>query len=68
MSAIEYWLWLSTSAKLSPRAKAVLLKHYGGPEAMYEAPKGEITKLLGRRGEGAEETWKSVISPRLCAR
>ena len=53
MSAIEYWLWLSTSAKLSPRAKAVLLKHYGSPEAMYEAPKGEITKLLGRRGEGA---------------
>lgn len=65
MSAIEYWLWLSTSAKLSPRAKAVLLKHYGGPEAMYEAPKGEITKLLGRRGEGAEDLEKRDLSSAL---
>lgn len=65
MSAIEYWLWLSTSAKLSPRAKAVLLKHYGSPEAMYEAPKGEITKLLGRRGEGAEDLEKRDLSSAL---
>ncbi len=65
MSAIEYWLWLSTSAKLSPRAKAVLLKHYGGPEAMYEAPKGEITKLLGRRGEGAEDLEKRDLTSAL---
>lgn len=55
MSAIEYWLWLSTAAKLSPRAKAVLLAYYGSPEAMFEAPKGEITKLLGNRSEGAEK-------------
>lgn len=65
MSAIEYWLWLSTSAKLSPRAKAVLLKHYGSPEAMYEAPKGEITKLLGRRGEGAEVLERRDLSSAL---
>ena len=65
MSAIEYWLWLSTSAKLSPRAKAVLLKHYGSPEAMYEAPKGEITKLLGRRGDGAEDLEKRDLSSAL---
>ena len=65
MSAIEYWLWLSTSAKLSPRAKAVLLKHYGSPEAMYEAPKGEITRLLGRRSEGAEDLEKRDLSSAL---
>ena len=65
MSAIEYWLWLSTSAKLSPRAKAVLLKHYGGPEAMYEAPRGEITRLLGRRAEGAEDLEKRDLSSAL---
>lgn len=65
MSAIEYWLWLSTSAKLSPRAKAVLLKHYGSPEAMYEAPMGEITRLLGRRSEGAEDLEKRDLSSAL---
>lgn len=65
MSAIEYWLWLSTSAKLSPRAKAVLLKHYGSPEAMYGAPKGEITRLLGRRSEGAEDLEKRDLSSAL---
>ena len=65
MSAIEYWLWLSTSAKLSPRAKAVLLKYYGSPEAMYEAPKGEITKLLGRHSEGAEDLEKRDLSSAL---
>lgn len=65
MSAIEYWLWLSTSAKLSPRAKAVLLKHYGGPEAMYDAPKGEITRLLGRHSEGAEDLEKRDLSSAL---
>ncbi len=65
MAAIEYWLWLSTSAKLSPRAKAVLLKHYGSPEAMYEAPRGEITKLLGRHSEGAETLEKRDLSSAL---
>ena len=65
MSAIEYWLWWSSSAKLSTRAKAVLLKHYGSPEAMYEAPKGEITRLLGRRSEGAEDLEKRDLSSAL---
>lgn len=62
MSAIEYWLWLSTSAKLSPRAKAVLLAYYGSPEAMYQAPEGEITRLLGNRSEGAETLERRDLS------
>lgn len=62
MSAIEYWLWLSTSAKLSPRAKAVLLAYYGSPEAMYQAPEGEITRLLGNRAEGAETLERRDLS------
>ena len=32
---------------------------------MYEAPKGEITKLLGRRGEGAEDLEKRDLSSAL---
>lgn len=32
---------------------------------MYEAPKGEITKLLGRRGEGAEDLEKRDLTSAL---
>ena len=54
MTEIKYWLWLSLSSHLPPRAKTVLLEHYGTPEAMYFAPVGEITSLLGNKAEGAE--------------
>ena len=65
MSAIKYWLWLSTSARLSPRAKTVLLEHYGSPEAMFSAPAGEITRLLGKRSEGAETLEKRDLDEAL---
>ena len=55
MSAVKYWLWLSTAAKLSPRATAALLEHYGNPENMFFAPRGEISKLLGDKADGAEK-------------
>lgn len=55
MSAVKYWLWLSTASKLSPRATAALLEHYGNPENMFFAPRGEISKLLGDKAEGAEK-------------
>lgn len=58
MSEIKYWLWLSTAAKLAPRARTVLLEHYGDPEEMFYAPVGEITRLLGKYGEGAEQIEK----------
>lgn len=54
MTEIKYWLWLSLSSHLPPRAKTVLLEHYGTPEAMYFAPVGEITSLLGNNADGAE--------------
>lgn len=62
MSAIKYWLWLSTSAKLPPRAKAALLEHYGTPENIFTAPKGEISRLLGDKVEGAETLERRDLS------
>jgi len=47
MSAIKYWLWLSTAGKLPPRVKAELLRHYGGPENIFNAPAGELKRLAG---------------------
>lgn len=54
VTEIKYWLWLSLSSHLPPRAKTVLLEHYGSPEAMFFAPVGEITSLLGNNAEGAD--------------
>lgn len=58
MNDVIYWLWLSTSPRIGPRAISALLKYYGSPENMYLAPLGEITRLLPRNIEGAEELEK----------
>lgn len=65
MSAIKYWLWLSTAARLSPRTTAALLEHYGSPEEIFFAPKGEYRRLLGDRAEGIDELEKRDLSAAL---
>ena len=42
MNDVIYWLWLSTSPRIGPRAITSLLKYYGGPEQMYFAPVGDL--------------------------
>lgn len=44
MNDVIYWLWLSTSPRIGPRAITSLLKYYGSPKEMYFAPVGEITR------------------------
>ena len=46
MPAQKYWLWLS-SAEVSTRAKAMLVKHYGSAEAAFYAPEGEFKTVKG---------------------
>lgn len=65
MSAIKYWLWLSTAARLSPKTKKALLMHYGGPEEMYFAPVGEISRLTGAGTEGVETLEKRDLDAAL---
>ena len=55
MNDVVYWLWLSTSPRIGPRAVTALLTHYGSPEKMFFAPVGEITRLLPYNIDGAEE-------------
>ena len=64
MSAIKYWLWMSTAAKLTPRVRAELLKHYGSPENVFNAPKGELTRLAGAC-EGVDTLEKRDLSSAL---
>ncbi len=44
---LEYWLWISGAENVSPRAKALLLRHYGGAESAYFAPAGEFYNIDG---------------------
>ncbi len=46
MPALKTWLWLS-AAPVSARAKAALLRHYGGAEAAFYAPEGEFAAVEG---------------------
>ena len=47
MSAIKYWLWLS-SAKAAPKPKKLVLQNYGGdPKAAFFAPVGEFAAIDG---------------------
>lgn len=46
MTALQYWLWLS-SAGLSPRAKAGLLERFGDAEAVFRAPEGAYAETQG---------------------
>ena len=47
MSAIKYWLWLS-SAKAAPKTKKLILQNYGGdPMAAFFAPEGEFAAIDG---------------------
>lgn len=65
MSAIEYWLWLSTAENVGCRAKALLLERYGDAEAAFFAPDGELGQTEGiSRAEAAvlERRDKSGVS------
>ena len=46
MAALTYWIWLS-SVEAGPRAKAVMLEHFGDPEHAFFAPKGAFEQLDG---------------------
>lgn len=47
MAAVKYWLWLASQTRVSPRAKAALIAHYGGAEEAFFAPSGAFSRLPG---------------------
>ena len=47
MSAIKYWLWLSSLTNVRPAAKAALINHYGDAERVWFAPEGEFRTVPG---------------------
>lgn len=38
----KYWIWISSLAKISPRRKNRLLKHFGDPAMLWEAGESEL--------------------------
>ena len=47
MSAIKYWLWLSSQTNVSLRSRAELIRHYGDAERVWYAPDGEYAGIPG---------------------
>ena len=47
MSAIRYWVWLSSVTNASPKARALLAEHYGDAEQAFLAPPGDFAKIPG---------------------
>lgn len=61
MAALKYWLWLS-SAKVSARAKALVLDRYGDAETAFFAPEGDISKI-----DGISPAEKAQLEKRDCS-
>ena len=47
MSAVTYWVWLSSLDTVSVRAKAALIRRFGDAESVYFAPHGSFSALEG---------------------
>lgn len=47
MSALRYWVWLSSLDALSPRAKTALIRRYGDAESVFFAPRGALGETEG---------------------
>ena len=46
MSALKYWVWLSSCDKLSPRTKAELIKQFSSPEKVYNLTEEELKSSI----------------------
>ena len=47
MSAIRYWVWLSSVTAASPQGRAALVAHYGDAEQAFLAPMGDYKNVPG---------------------
>lgn len=55
MSAIKYWVWLSSLSEVSALSKARLLARYGDAETLFFLPRGELRQMAGISSAEAEE-------------
>lgn len=51
MSALKYWLWLTTLSGLGNQARLALLQRFGDPESLYYADGGELALTPGLNRE-----------------
>ena len=47
MSAVTYWVWLSSLETVSVRAKAALIRRFGDAESVFFAPSGAFSAIDG---------------------
>ncbi len=61
MDDVLYWLWLSNTPQIGAKTVAALLSHYETPENVYNAPKGELERILPRDKDGAQQLEKRSL-------
>ena len=63
MSALKYWIWLSSLEGVSVRAKAAVIRRFGDAESAFFAPKG----VLGGT-EGVSQAEAAVLEQKKLGR
>jgi len=63
VAALKYWIWLSALPGLSNRSRLLLLDHFGSPEEIYHAEKGDLLLTPGlSASQAAPAADKSLLS------
>jgi len=51
VSALKYWVWLSSLRGLSPKSRVALLEQLGGAEAVFFASEEQLKEVEGLKGD-----------------
>ena len=62
MSALSYWIWLSSLDTVSPRAKTAVIRRFGDAESAYFAPRGALAATEGVGPAEGEELERRDLS------
>jgi len=62
VSALKYWIWLSSAVDVRASSKIALLSHYGDAETAFMAPSGEFASIEGISQADAARLEKRDIS------
>jgi len=49
MSSLKHWIWLSSISGIGPVTAALLLKHFGSPDKVFQARESEYREVNGLR-------------------
>jgi len=63
MSALKYWIWLSSLSGVGAVTVSALLSHYGAPEKVYSADSSDYKKVEGIKSSDISGLMKKNLEP-----